>query len=60
VSLRSLGLVFGLGVLAFLIDPAWVSWSSLGLPPWLRWVGVGLVALAAALAIRTFRHLGGT
>ena len=58
VSLRLLGLVFGLGVLAFLIDPAWMSWSCLELPPWLRWVGVGLMVLAAALVIWTFRHLG--
>src|SRR3954452_20206638 len=58
VSLRLLGLVFGLGVLAFLIEPAWMSWSCLELPPWLRWVGVGLMVLAAALVIWTFRHLG--
>jgi protein-S-isoprenylcysteine O-methyltransferase Ste14 len=58
VSLRPLALVFGSCILAFLIDPAWLSWSALALPAWLRWVGVGSLALAAALLVWTFRHLG--
>jgi len=43
---------------AFLIDPAWMAWSSVPLPVWLRWVGVSIGVLAAALLIWTFRNLG--
>ena len=55
-------IVLGLGgmllLIAYLIDPSWLSWSSVPLPIWLRWVGVGLGVLTAALLIWTFRTLG--
>jgi protein-S-isoprenylcysteine O-methyltransferase Ste14 len=36
-------------LLAYLINPAWMSWSELRMPTWLRWAGVvlGLFALAS-------------
>lgn len=37
--------LFG-GVLAYLLNPAWMAWGSLGLPPWIRWAGVALGLLA--------------
>jgi protein-S-isoprenylcysteine O-methyltransferase Ste14 len=46
------------GVLAYAINPRWMSWSSWPLPVWLRWLGVVLGALAAGLIFWTFRHLG--
>src|SRR5262249_36649551 len=58
ISLRLLGLAGWMGLLIFLIDPAWMALSSVRLPVWLRWVGVVLVMVAGALAIWTFRHLG--
>ena len=57
-TLRPIGLVLWLGVLAFLINPAWMAWSSVSLPPWLRWTGVGLLAMAAGLLIWTLGSLG--
>lgn len=58
VSIRLLGLVGMLGLVAYMIDPTWMAWSSVPLPIWLRWVGVGLGVLTAALLIWTFRNLG--
>jgi protein-S-isoprenylcysteine O-methyltransferase Ste14 len=58
VSVRLVGLVFASCLLAYLINPEWMSWSALPLPMWLRGVGVGSMALAAALLVWTYRHLG--
>ena len=58
VSLRLLGLMGMAGLLAFLIDPSWMAWSSVPLPVWLRWVGVPLGVLAACFLTWTFRNLG--
>jgi protein-S-isoprenylcysteine O-methyltransferase Ste14 len=58
VFLRLFGLTGWVGLLTYMIDPAWMAWSSVLLPVWLRWVGVGLMMVAGSLAIWTFRHLG--
>jgi protein-S-isoprenylcysteine O-methyltransferase Ste14 len=57
-TLRPAGLVMATGVIAFLIDPSSMDWSSLRLPILLRWGGVSLCALGGALLIWTFRQLG--
>src|SRR5262245_29732156 len=56
--LRILGIVSMLGVVMYAINPRWMSWSSWPLPTGVRWLGVGLGVLAAALLVWTFRHLG--
>lgn len=43
--IRSLGLVLWLSPLIYLINPAWMAWSKIGLPESVRWFGVGLGAL---------------
>jgi len=58
ISIRFLGMMGMAGLLAFLIDPSWMAWSSVPLPVPLRWIGVGLGIVAAALLIWTFRNLG--
>jgi protein-S-isoprenylcysteine O-methyltransferase Ste14 len=37
-------------ILLYLLNPRWMAWAELALPPWARWVGVllGLVAVPAA------------
>jgi protein-S-isoprenylcysteine O-methyltransferase Ste14 len=57
-TLRPAGILCWLAVLACAFRPSWMSWSSLPLPHWLRWVGVALWAVAAALLAWTFHHLG--
>jgi protein-S-isoprenylcysteine O-methyltransferase Ste14 len=41
-----------------MINPAWMAWSALPLPAWLRWVGAGLVAAAIPLEYWMFSSLG--
>ena len=57
-TLRPLGVAAMLGLLAFMINPAWMAWSSVRLPPWLRWTGVGIGVVAGGLLIWTVRTLG--
>ncbi|MEO6193821.1 MAG: isoprenylcysteine carboxylmethyltransferase family protein [Thermoanaerobaculia bacterium] len=57
-TLRPLGLMLWLGVIAYMINPAWMAWSSLPLPAWLRWMGAGICALAVGLLTWTLRSLG--
>jgi protein-S-isoprenylcysteine O-methyltransferase Ste14 len=57
-TLRPIGVSAMLGLVAFMIDPAWMAWASVPLPVWLRWTGVGLGAVAGALVIWTLRSLG--
>jgi protein-S-isoprenylcysteine O-methyltransferase Ste14 len=58
LTLRPVGLLGMAGLLAFVIDPAWMAWSSVAFPAWLRWAGVGLGAVAAVLLIWTMHTLG--
>ncbi|HUF75768.1 MAG TPA: isoprenylcysteine carboxylmethyltransferase family protein [Longimicrobiales bacterium] len=59
VALRLLVTVPLLGaILAYLINPAWMSWSELRLPSWLRWTGIALGVLAIASVHWVLRSLG--
>jgi protein-S-isoprenylcysteine O-methyltransferase Ste14 len=57
-TLRPIGAVFWFSVIAWMIDPGWMRWSSMALPGWLRWTGVGVLVAAGALLVWTFRSLG--
>ena len=41
-----------------MLNPAWMSWASMPLPMWLRWIGVVVLCIASALLWWTFRSLG--
>ena len=59
VGLRLCLLLAGAVFAAYLIDPASVSWSSLDLPEWLRWVGASLgLIVVPPLLFWTFQSLG--
>jgi len=58
VALRSSGLVLMLSVVAYLVNPRWMRWSSLDLPAPLRWSGAGLGAVSLALTLWIFRTIG--
>lgn len=58
LSIRIFGGMGMLGVIAFLLDPANMSWASVPLPIWLRWAGIVLGFFAGGLWIYTFHHLG--
>jgi protein-S-isoprenylcysteine O-methyltransferase Ste14 len=57
-TLRPIALLMYVGVFAYVINPAWMAWSSVPLAPWLRWSGAGVVALGLALLAWTLRNLG--
>jgi protein-S-isoprenylcysteine O-methyltransferase Ste14 len=38
--IRIFGLVLWLSPLVYLVNPEWMAWSKIGLPEWVRWLGV--------------------
>jgi protein-S-isoprenylcysteine O-methyltransferase Ste14 len=58
-TLRPLGAAFWVGLIAWMVDPGWMAWSSVSLPVSVRWTGVGVLTIACALLVWTFRCLGG-
>lgn len=57
-TLRPIALVGVMGLIAYVINPTWMSWASVGLPIWVRWFGVALGMIAVVLLIVVFRNLG--
>jgi len=57
-TLRPVGLLLWLGVIGYLVNPAWMAWSSVPLPTWLRWTGGAVCAIGVGLLARTLRGLG--
>ena len=58
-TLRPAGLAFWVGLIAFMINPSWMAWSSAPFPVWLRWAGVVMWLASGGLLFWTLRHLGG-
>jgi len=58
LALRSGGFLLWFTVLAYVINPDWLAWTSLPLPAWLRWVGVAISIFAALLLYWMFNSLG--
>ena len=58
LTLRPAGLAGMLGLVAFVVNPGWMAWSSVPLPVSLRWGGVALGLVGGALLVWTFRALG--
>jgi protein-S-isoprenylcysteine O-methyltransferase Ste14 len=57
-TLRPIAAVLWLSVFAFLINPGWLAWSSVPLPTWMRWFGLGLSAAAVVTFYWTLSNLG--
>ena len=58
LTLRPIGVAAMVGLLAFLIDPQLMAWSSVPIPAAVRWLGVAVGLGAGALLVWTFRSLG--
>jgi protein-S-isoprenylcysteine O-methyltransferase Ste14 len=57
--LRTLGgLIFYISMLTFLIYPPLLAWAQIDLPLFVRWIGVGLMAVMAPLLLWMFSSLG--
>ncbi len=53
-----MGLAAGLSVLAYIINPQWMSWSTLQFPVWLRWLGLGMALVGFVLLQWSQKTLG--
>jgi protein-S-isoprenylcysteine O-methyltransferase Ste14 len=58
LTLRPLGLVFMTGLIAYIVDPSTMTWSSVALPNKLRFLGVLSGTLGGLLLIWTLHALG--
>src|SRR5262245_14878640 len=58
LTLRPIGLAGMLGLVVFIVNPSAMAWSSMPLPDWLRWSGVGVAVAGGALLLWTFHTLG--
>jgi protein-S-isoprenylcysteine O-methyltransferase Ste14 len=52
------GLILWLSPLVYLLNPAWMAWSKIGLPEWVRWLGVGIGILCTGLIYWMFSSIG--
>ena len=52
------GLILWLSPLVYLINPAWMVWSRIGLPEWVRWLGVGFGILCVLGIYWLFSSIG--
>ena len=52
------GLVLWLSPIVYLINPQWMAWSKIGLPEWVRWLGVGFGILCALGIYWLFSSIG--
>jgi|CXWL01.1.fsa_nt_gi protein-S-isoprenylcysteine O-methyltransferase Ste14 len=55
-NLLSLPALLATGI--YIISPGWMAWSSLPLPAWLRWIGVGLAVPGFVLLQWAHQALG--
>jgi protein-S-isoprenylcysteine O-methyltransferase Ste14 len=52
------GLLLWFSPLVYLVNPAWMAWSKIGLPEWTRWLGVGVGILCVVLVYWLFSSIG--
>src|SRR5687767_5506653 len=52
------GLVLWLSPLVYLLNPSWMAWSKIGLPEWIRWLGVGMGILCTMGIYWLFSSIG--
>lgn len=58
ILLRLSGLTLWLSVILYLLNLRWMHWASIDLPVWIRWSGVGIMALSLPLLFWLFRNIG--
>ncbi len=56
--IRIAGLILWLSPLVYLLNPAWMAWSKIGLPETVRWLGAGIGIVCVGLIYWLFNSLG--
>lgn len=56
--IRLFGLVLWLSPFVYLLNPAWMAWSKIGLPEWVRWLGVVIAIPGVAGIYWLFSSIG--
>jgi protein-S-isoprenylcysteine O-methyltransferase Ste14 len=51
------GLILWLSPLVYLLNPAWMAWSKIGLPEWVRWLGIGIGIVCVGLIYWLFSSI---
>ncbi len=57
-TLRPIALLMYVGLFTYMINPAWMAWSSVSLPIEARWTGVVILAIGISLLSWTLGRLG--
>lgn len=52
------GLIIWLSPLVYLINPQWMAWAKVGLPEWVRWLGVGFGVICVFGVYWLFSSIG--
>ena len=52
------GLILWLSPFVYLINPNWMAWSKIGLPEWVRWLGIGFGILCTLGIYWLFSSIG--
>lgn len=52
------GLILWLSPFVYLVNPTWLAWSRVGLPDWVRWLGVGIGVVNTFGIYWLFRSIG--
>jgi protein-S-isoprenylcysteine O-methyltransferase Ste14 len=47
-----------LSIFAYMLNPAWMAWSAMSLPTWLRWLGTAVGLAMLPLIYWVFRSIG--
>jgi protein-S-isoprenylcysteine O-methyltransferase Ste14 len=58
VALVLFYLAYGIGFVAYLLNPNWMAWSAVAIPPMVRWIGSLPLLLGAAFMIWGLHHIG--
>jgi protein-S-isoprenylcysteine O-methyltransferase Ste14 len=56
--IKVMGLVLWLTPLVYLLNPNWMVWSKIGLPDWVRWLGVAVGLLCVVMIYWLFSSIG--
>lgn len=52
------GLILWLSPFVYLLNPQWMAWSKLGLPEWIRFLGIGIAIVNDVLLYWLFSSIG--